>query len=137
MDADRRAVPRTITTVPIETFDAGPPLQARDIGLGGMLVTTDRPRWPGTLIRVRFKLPQQQRAIRATCRVVDLVPQDSGVGLALTFLKLAPEAQQAIARFVDERPLPDYADLSIASKVSAWIERMVEDCKQLKALAQV
>ncbi len=137
MDADRRAVPRTITTIPIEAFDGGPPLHGRDISLGGLMVTTRRPRWPGALIRVRFKLPKQQRAIRATCRVVGLLPEEEGVGLALTFLKLAPEAQQAIARFMDERPLPDYDDLSIAAKVNAWVERMVEDCKQLKALAQV
>lgn len=135
MESDRRAVPRMTTTVPVEALDGGPTMYAQDIGLGGMLVTTAAPRWPGCLVPVRFILPEQGRAIRATCRVVDLVPEACGVGLALRFLRLAPEAQNAIARFVDERPLPDGTDLPIASRIETWVARMIEDCKQLKALA--
>ena len=66
-----------------------------------------------------------------------LVPETAGVGLSLTFLKIDPAATRAIARFVDERPLPDYDDLSIAARIDAWVERISEDCRQLKRLVQV
>jgi len=134
---DRRNTPRSITAVRIEPLDGGPMMVAQDISLGGMLVTTRTPRWPGALVPVRFKLPRQARAIRATCRVVELVEVPRGVGLSLRFLKLAPEAQNAIHAFVDQRPLPDYDDLPVSARVDGWVQRIIEDCKALKALAQV
>ncbi len=87
----------------VEAFDHGPKLQAHDIGIGGMLVSSDQPRWPGQHIRVRFKLPKAGRAIRATCRVLDLAEAKSGIGLSLQFLSLAPKAQLEILRFVGDR----------------------------------
>jgi hypothetical protein len=87
----------------IEAGDGGPDLQAHDIGSGGMLASTTRPRWPGQHLQVRFKLPRHSRAIRATCRVLDLVDVPRGVGLSLQFLQLAPKAEIDILRFVGDR----------------------------------
>lgn len=133
---NRRALPRMMTAVRIDARDGGPYLIAHDLSLGGMMVTTAQPRWPGTLLPVRFTLPGQTRAICATCRVVDLIEVPHGIGLSLRFLRLAPEAQTAVARYVDERPLPDFEHLPIAARVSSWLDRIVEDCKQLGALAR-
>lgn len=124
-----------LTTIRVECLDGGRFMMAQDLSLGGMLVTSHVPRWPGSLVRVRFRLPGELRPIRATCRVVDLVEVPVGVGLALRFLKLAPEAQATILRYMDKRPMPEFDDLDVSGKVRAWVDRMVEDCAQLRALA--
>ena len=133
---NRRATPRIVTALKVESLSGGPMMVAHDIGVGGMMVTTAVPRWPGTLIPVRFRLPKQPRAIRTTCRVVAMRPEEHGLGLSLQFLRLAQEAQQAIARYVEASALPDYDDLPVATRVNAWVERIAEDCEQIKILAQ-
>ena len=99
---DRRLVPRTETTVRVEALDGGAYLIAHDLGTGGMLVTTRDARWPGQLVRVRFRVPGDERAIHATCRVVDVAEVPRGIGLALQFVGLADEAREILRRFVKE-----------------------------------
>ncbi len=99
---DRRRTPRVDVLLPIETTDGGPSLTALDLGTGGMMVTTTRPRWPGQHLGVRLQLPGEKRAIRATCRVVELVEVPRGIGLSLKFLKLAPKAHLTVMRYVTE-----------------------------------
>ena len=89
----------------VELLDGSGYLVAHDLSLGGMQVTTSRPRWPGEMLRLRFQLPGQQQAIRATCRVINLVEAPHGVGLALQFLCLAPEARWALRRFLGRSAL--------------------------------
>jgi c-di-GMP-binding flagellar brake protein YcgR len=101
--ADRRRSPRVDVTLPIEAMDGGPTLTAHDLGTGGMLVSTTRARWPGQHMPVRLLLPDEKRAIRVTCRVVDLVEVPAGIGLSLKFLMLAPRARMAITRYVTTR----------------------------------
>jgi hypothetical protein len=100
---ERRRRPRVPVDMTVEALDDGPTLQAHDLGIGGMLVSTTHPRWPGQHVRVRFTLPSGGRAIRTTCRVLDLVEAPSGIGLSLQFLALAPKAQLEILRFVSGR----------------------------------
>lgn len=100
---ERRRRPRVPVDMAVEALDDGPALHAHDIGIGGMLVSTTHPRWPGQHIRVRFTLPMGGRAIRTTCRVLELVEAPSGIGLSLQFLALASKAQLEILRFVSER----------------------------------
>ena len=133
---ERRTTARTPTIIRVENRDGGPTLFAHDVSLGGMMVTSQDPLWPGTLVRVRFKLPGDARCIRVTCRVVDFVEVPRGVGMALQFLRLALPAQLALHRFVDRRPMPLPEDDSSVSEVGTWVSRIVEDCQQLKALAQ-
>jgi c-di-GMP-binding flagellar brake protein YcgR len=100
---ERRRTPRIEVTLPIEALDGGPNLMAHDLGTGGMLVTTARPRWPGQHVSVRFQIPGEKRAIRATCRVVELVEVPHGIGLSLKFLELAPNAELQLVRFVSQK----------------------------------
>ncbi len=134
--SERRHAPRAGAAIPIEDLDGGAPLSAQDISLGGMLVTTSAPRWPGTLLHVRFQVPTEPRAIRATCRVVDLAESEEGVGLSLRFLKLAPAAQLAIHRFVDQRPSPEHDEASMLDQVRGWVGRIIEDVAELRALSR-
>ena len=106
----------------VETQDSKPNLVAHDVSMGGMQVTSPAPRWPGDLVRVRFQLPGERVAIRATCRVVSLFNIPVGVGMCLQFLKLAPEARQLIKHYVDGKPLPDWKGTS--DRIDAWIEQL-------------
>lgn len=133
---DRRQTPRIDTAIRVEPIGEGATLYAQDVSLGGMLVTTIEPRWPGSLLRVRFRLPQQKQFIRATLRVLDLVETPRGVGLSVQFLRLSAEAQLAVHQYVDSRPSPSFADFSITTRVQSWIRRIVDDCCQLQALAK-
>ena len=136
MSRDRRQIPRTEIALKIEPLDGAGVMYAHDLSLGGMLVTTRDPRWPGQLVPIRFRLPGETRSIRATCQVMNLVDVPVGVGLALRFVKLHPEAAAAIHQFVDKRPIDEPADLTVASRATAWVQRMIEDCAELKALAR-
>ena len=100
--SDRRRRPRVPAEFVLEAFDGGPELVAHDVGIGGMLVSTSRPRWPGQHIPVRFKLPRSRRSIRVTCRVLELVEVPRGIGLSLQFLQLAPRAQLEVLRYVQD-----------------------------------
>jgi hypothetical protein len=131
---ERRSVPRSSLAIRVEPQDGGDWMVAHDVSLGGMMVTSRQARWPGELVRVRFNLPGAPRAIRATCRVVNLVEVPRGVGLALQFMRLHPAAQLELHRYVDRRALDH--DGSMAGRVISWVRRMVEDCAQLGALAR-
>jgi hypothetical protein len=133
--SERRSVPRSPLAIRVEPQDGGDWMVAHDISLGGMMVTTRQARWPGELVRVRFNLPGGARAIRATCRVVNLVEVPRGVGLAMRFLSLHPAAEIELHRYVDQRAV-DVEDDSMTARVVSWIRRIVEDCAQLGALAR-
>lgn len=100
---ERRRDPRVPTLIRVQPLDGTPAMIAQDLSVGGLGVTSRRPRWPGTLVPVRFRLPGERLAIRATCRVVDLVEVPAGTGLSLMFLGLAPEAERQLRRFVASR----------------------------------
>ena len=136
MSRDRRETPRTEIAIKVETLDRSDVMFAHDLSLGGMLVTTREPRWPGMIIPVRFKLPGEARAIRATVQVMGITEVPVGVGLVLRFIKLHSEAAAAIHRFIDKRPVDEPDDTSVAARVGAWVKRMVEDCAELKAFAR-
>ena len=132
---DRRAIPRMPTAIKVESLDGGSWLVAHDVSLGGMFVTTKQPRWPGQMLRLRFQLPGEPRAMRVTCRVIELVEVPHGVGLTLRFLRLHPEAQMQLHHYVDQGQC-EPADESVRARVDAWVGRIVEDCAQLRALAR-
>jgi hypothetical protein len=131
---ERRRVPRADVAIKVECLADGTWMIAHDVSLGGMLVTTSRPRWPGQLVAVRFQLPGDEQAIRCTCRVVDLVEVPRGVGLSLKFLRLAPEALLAVHRYVDKRPVAEEANEG--AQAMTYIKRMVEDCAELGEIAR-
>lgn len=133
--SDRRAMPRVDSLFRVEPLDAGPTLYAQDLSLGGVYVTSPTPRWPGEIFAVRFFLPNQTRAVRATCRVLDLDEAPSGVGMSLRFLKLSTEAALAIHDYVDSRPVVA-ADDRMPSQVAAWLDRIAGDCGELLAFSR-
>ena len=135
--AERRRVPRNEIAIRVECLDEDTLMVAHDISVGGMMVTTTAPRWPGELVRVRFTLPGKKRAIRATCQVISLEEVPHGVGLRLRFLRLASEARCAVHEYVDLRPVPDPdpGHESVLLQIQNWVDRMVEDCAALRELA--
>lgn len=137
MQKDRRQVPRAQTLLRIELYEFGEWLVAHDISLGGLSVTSKKVYWPGTLLRLRFVLPEQKRAIRVSCRVVELTDVPHGVGLTLRFLKLSAEAQLALHAYIDGRSISERSPRSSAEHALQFVRRMIEDCAQLKALARI
>lgn len=103
---ERRFRPRIDHLFRVEPLDGSEAFYAHDLSLGGLYVTTHKPRWPGQIIPIRFTVPSFGRAIRATCRVAELdeAPGD-GVGISLRFLKLSSEARAAILRYIDRNPV--------------------------------
>ncbi len=135
MSQDRRTTPRADTLFRVEPLDGSPNLYAQDISLGGLYVTSARPRWPGELLPVRFTLPDSDRAIRVTCRVVSLDDAPAGCGLCLRFLRLSAEASLAIHDYIDARPIVARDD-TLRARVQAWIDRINDDCSELLTLAR-
>lgn len=131
---ERRASPRADAAIIVECLADAIWMVAHDVSLGGMLVTTARPRWPGQLVAIRFTLPGEPQAIRCTCRVVDLVEVPRGVGLSLSFLRLSPESLLAIHRYVDQRTIATESD--VGAQAVTYIKRMAEDCAELGAIAR-
>ena len=102
---DRRLARRVATTIPIKPVEGSGWMIAHDLSVGGMQVTTTAPRWPGTLIPIRFRLPKSKQFLCMTARVIGLVDVPHGVGLSLQFLRLAPESDEAIRRYVSTQQL--------------------------------
>lgn len=135
---ERRRTPRLESTVLMTCLDGNPPLFVQDLSLGGVFATTHRVRWPGTLVRVRFRLPLQTRGLHATLRVQRLVGVPTGVGLVLGFVQPSTSLRLALHEAIDRRPRgAGDAGAPISAHVGAWVQRIVEDCDQLRALAQV
>ena len=102
---NRRQVRRVATTIPIKPVDGPGWMIAHDLSVGGMQVTTTAPRWPGTLIPIRFRLPNAERFICITVRVIGLVDVPHGIGLSLQFLRLSLESDEAIRHYVSKQKL--------------------------------
>ncbi|MEM6733557.1 MAG: PilZ domain-containing protein [Myxococcota bacterium] len=132
-------MPRADTLFRVQTLDhegrCSALMYAQDVSLGGLYVTSRRARWPGQLVQIRFTLPGQDRAVRATCRVVGLDEAPEGCGLSLVFLRLSTEARLALHRYIDRRPVVA-ADDSLSMRVQSWVERITEDCSELLALSR-
>jgi len=75
-------------------------MTAQDLGLGGMLVTTEQPRWPGSFVPVCFSLKRGETPIEVVCQVVDLVEVPRGVGLALRFVRFSKADRARLGRFL-------------------------------------
>ncbi|MDP7038216.1 MAG: PilZ domain-containing protein [Myxococcota bacterium] len=100
---DRRHAPRRPTLVRVKPLDGGAWMTAQDLGLGGMLVTTEQPRWPGAFVPVRFSLQRGETPIEVVCQVVDLVEVPRGIGLALRFVRFSKAGRARLGRFLQDR----------------------------------
>ena len=100
ISTDRRHQPRRPTLVRVKPLDGGAWMTAQDLGLGGMLVTTEQPRWPGAFVSVCFCLKRGATPIEVVCQVVDLVEVPRGIGLALRFVRLSRAGRARLTRFI-------------------------------------
>lgn len=97
---DRRLSPRVALAVPVSwrlgnAIASGVTL---NVGKGGVGIRTMTPLEPGTLVRVRFRLPGASRDIEADARVRWA---DRNVGMGLQFEHLEARDQAALDEFVD------------------------------------
>ena len=101
---ERRHQPRRETALRVEILDNGGWMMAQDLGLGGMLVTTQEPRWPGSFVPVRFCPKRGTMPIEVLCQVMNLVEVPRGIGLALRFVRFHKRVGHICAAFYSAKP---------------------------------
>ncbi len=104
MLGDRRDSARSPLFMLVHT-PAGAPLWAWDIGLSGMQCRSRAPRWPGTYLDLRFRLPGTHDELKAGAQVMTLDQAEDELSLGVRFCMLSAMAQRAIYRFLDHRRL--------------------------------
>lgn len=108
---ERRLQPRIRTNLRAACSDGGS-FVVHDLSSGGFFATSDRPRWPGSLVQIAVALPGLPRStapIHATCRINQLVGASHGFAMSLRFLLLSEQATMAIEEAVRDcgsRPAP-------------------------------
>ncbi|HEX7125908.1 MAG TPA: EAL domain-containing protein [Thermodesulfobacteriota bacterium] len=97
-----RRPPRVPLVVDVEYGPETAPLRrrTRNIGTGGLFVTTGDPLPEGTPVRLRFTLPGYPETIPVEAVVVWAEPL---LGMGLRFTWLAPEHEAAIGRYVRDQ----------------------------------
>ena len=102
--AERRDSARSRIFVLVHAGASDEPMWAWDIGMSGMQCRSPKPRWPGTYLDLRFRLPETTEPIELGAQVVSMEPAAGGhVSLGLRFRAMSPKAQRAIYRFLDRR----------------------------------
>ena len=97
---DRRNQPRRQTALRVEALDNGTWMMAQDLSMGGMLVTTQEPRWPGSFVPVQFSPKRGAKPIEVLCQVMNLVEVPCGVGLALRFVRFSRAGRSYLHHFL-------------------------------------
>jgi len=98
-DFSRRSSPRAGLDVPI-AYRFGNTVAAAltlNISRGGLAIRTTSPLEPGTLIKLRFRLPSRKTDIACEARIAWV---DRRVGMGARFTSVAASEQDAIADFV-------------------------------------
>jgi c-di-GMP-binding flagellar brake protein YcgR len=103
---ERRRSPRVQIEVWVEEESAGEVyhLGAADLSLGGMRFRNVVPRPAGTVLVLKFTLPDgNPRPLRVRGRVVNPRAEETDFGMSIEFVSLGPVPAQRIARFVASR----------------------------------
>ncbi len=101
---DRRDSARTRVFVLVHAGREEEPMWAWDIAMGGMQCRSNTPRWPGTYLDLRFRLPDSEEMLEVGAQVMTLEPAAGGqVSLGMSFRALSPKAQRELYRFLDRR----------------------------------
>jgi uncharacterized protein (TIGR02266 family) len=98
-DHNRRAHPRAVLGISV-AYRLGNTIAAAvtlNIGHGGLAIRTTSPLAPGTLVRVRFRLPGVPREVDAEAQVMWA---ERRVGMGLQFTRIDAADQTAIDEFV-------------------------------------
>jgi uncharacterized protein (TIGR02266 family) len=96
---NRRSSPRAVLAIPV-AYRLGNTIAAAvtlNISRGGLAIRTTSPLDAGTLVKVRFRLPDATRDIDTEAKVAWA---ERRVGMGLQFTKIDPADQQAIDEFV-------------------------------------
>lgn len=101
---DRRSAARTPFDIWIEeTSDQATYFQrSANLSAGGLYLENGIPQPVGTLMSLRFALPDDPAPIRLTAEVVR-VETDTPFGMHLKFLAIPDDAAQRIARYVEQQ----------------------------------
>ena len=102
-DPDRRTAARTPLDIWIEeTSDQATYFQrSANLSAGGLYIENGIPQPVGTRMQLRFSLPDDATPIRIGAEVVR-VENDTPFGMHLKFLEIPVDAEQRIARYVDQ-----------------------------------
>jgi uncharacterized protein (TIGR02266 family) len=98
-DHNRRAHPRAVLGISV-AYRLGNTIAAAvtlNIGHGGLAIRTTSPLAPGTLVRVRFRLPGVPREVDAEAQVMWA---ERRVGMGLQFTRIDAADQTAVDEFV-------------------------------------
>ena len=102
--SERRDSARSRLFVVVRATDCPHPMWAWDLSLSGMQCRTLRPRWPGTYMDLRFRLPDIGETLHVGSQVMTLEDApEGGLSLALRFCNLSSKSQRLIYRFLDSR----------------------------------
>lgn len=102
--AERRLSARAPLFMLVQSNGSPEAFFANDIGLGGMLCQTKKPRWPGSFLDVRFQLPETAEPLTSGAQVISLDEGKSKtLSMGLRFCNLSSKAELAIYRFLDRR----------------------------------
>jgi uncharacterized protein (TIGR02266 family) len=96
---NRRSSPRVVTGMPI-TYRVGNAIAgtlALNVSQGGLAVRTTSPPEPGTVVRLRFRLPGSRKEIDTEGQVRWI---DRRIGMGLQFTRIEPADQAAVDNFV-------------------------------------
>lgn len=98
-DYNRRSSPRVVLGISV-AYRFGNTIAAAltlNISHGGLAIRTTSPLDPGTVVKVRFRLPGGRKEIDAEARVCWI---DRRLGMGLQFTRIEPDAQAAVDEFV-------------------------------------
>lgn len=73
-------------------------VSSRDIGLGGVYLSTSKPAIPGTIIKMSVYLPENQGEIRVAGIVVHFL---AGRGMGVEFKTFSRGAREALTSYLD------------------------------------
>ena len=87
-------------TIDEDDFSFGKPL-SKDVSAGGILLVMEEGERVGTLLSMKFKIPDYEKEIKAEGRVIRLKKLESGkFDVGIEFLEIAKEDMQAITNLV-------------------------------------
>ena len=100
---ERRASPRVdVRLEVVETHEDSTYFQRTgNLSAGGLFLEGTMPHPPGTKVRLRFSLPNDERAVEVTGEIT-APGGDEGLGMGVRFLDLSTEDRRRVERFLGE-----------------------------------
>jgi uncharacterized protein (TIGR02266 family) len=74
-----------------------------NISEGGLFFERTVPHPKGTIVNLKFTLPNQSKPIEVKGEIVNLPEDPDGLGMGVKFLNLTEEQREAIVRYINEQ----------------------------------